>query len=446
MVAYIVFLLIGQVGISLVWILLLTALAIFFSNRWKTIMVMGMLSYGIVYVIYLINSIVILEIMFLINSNNYGKKNLYIHVIIGLLSAILSEKIFKIKKLRKGIEVVFKSNVGIGVFILGVILYMCTLIASYYNYITSLNIIITFIIFCTCIILFFGVWNRSISYYYNKQLRTVELDSYQHDLDERDLRIRFLTESNDGLARIVHRDNKLIPAMLSSVEEYLRCAADSPETLAERGEALCERLREMAEGRDGILKSYENSRDGAVHSGHAGVDAVITYMFDRAKEHGVRCEVRVDSGFAELIPERINEVDCAHLLSDLMDNARVATEHCDDRRMLVHLGVLSDFPVIEVSDSGVPFDPAVYQDFGVFKHSTHLGEGGSGIGLMDIWNLKKKYRASLHIYEYAPESGPYTKKLAVVFDGKNHYLIQTYRQSEVAAKKVRGDLFVVSVQ
>ena len=45
---------------------------------------------------------------------------------------------------------------------------------------------------------------------------------------------------------------------------------------------------------------------------------------------------------------------------------------------------------VEISDNGQPFLPEIFQDFGLKAHTTHAGNGGSGIGLMDIWKLKKK--------------------------------------------------------
>jgi sensor histidine kinase regulating citrate/malate metabolism len=139
----------------------------------------------------------------------------------------------------------------------------------------------------------------------------------------------------------------------------------------------------------------------------------------------------------------ISEADLSHLLSDLIENALIATRSASDKRILVHLGILYEVPTVEVSDSGLPFDPTVYQDFGIAKHSTHLNQGGSGIGLMDIWDLKKRYAASLHIYEFLPDAGNYTKRISLVFDHKKHYLIKTYRPQELVQMQTRSDLYIL---
>ena len=103
-------------------------------------------------------------------------------------------------------------------------------------------------------------------------------------------------------------------------------------------------------------------------------------------------------------------------------------------------------PSIEVRDCGTPFFPSVYQDFGIEKHSTHLDDGGSGIGLMDIWSLKKNYAASLHIHEYAPKTAPFTKRITLLFDRKNHYLIRTFRPQEILKCRARTDMYVLPLE
>jgi hypothetical protein len=62
---------------------------------------------------------------------------------------------------------------------------------------------------------------------------------------------------------------------------------------------------------------------------------------------------------------------------------------------------------------------------------------------MDIWSLKKKYAASLHIYEYTPETNSFTKMISLVFDQKKHYLIQTYRPKELVQMQTRSDLYIL---
>lgn len=113
--------------------------------------------------------------------------------------------------------------------------------------------------------------------------------------------------------------------------------------------------------------------------------------------------------------------------------------------LAAHLQTMSQerkFNLTEYQTNGQPFLPEIFQDFGLKAHTTHAGNGGSGIGLMDIWKLKKKYRASLVITEYAPGTYSYTKQISLIFDAKKHYIIQTYRRRELGQIRFRDDLYI----
>ena len=71
-----------------------------------------------------------------------------------------------------------------------------------------------------------------------------------------------------------------------------------------------------------------------------------------------------------------------------------------------------------------------------------MEEGGTGIGLIDIWSFKKKYRASLVIEEL--DDSIYTKRLSLLFDGKNKYLIVSNRFQQIISNQTRSDLLVIS--
>jgi anti-sigma regulatory factor (Ser/Thr protein kinase) len=218
---------------------------------------------------------------------------------------------------------------------------------------------------------------------------------------------------------------------------------ESRDSIKARGHALAQELTGLAGDRMGLLPTATRSDQTLPLTHHAGIDAILSYMENRMKQEGISFEVKLHTEFAKRFEEAISEADLTHLLSDLLENAIIATQDSEKRIVQVHLGILDEVPTVTVSDSGKPFDPAVYQDFGLAKHSTHLDDGGSGIGLMDIWSLKKKYAASLHIYEYAPETNSFTKMISLVFDRKKHYLIQTYRPKELVQMQTRSDLYIL---
>lgn len=294
-------------------------------------------------------------------------------------------------------------------------------------------------------LLLLHIIRREVQKYYLSRLKKLELESLRQELAEKDAMIQKLKDSNDHLAHLVHQDNKLIPAMESAVQHYLTDAASTPETQLVKGQALAQELQRLAEDRQGNLTSYQSLRD-LPHTGHAGVDAMLSHMQERALAQNIEYKLQIAADFSTAIDNQISEADLVHLLSDLIENAIIATKTCEHREIFISLGMPNGVPNIEVRDSGTPFSPSVYQDFGIEKHSTHLDDGGSGIGLMDIWTLKRKYAASLHIHEYAPETAPFTKRITLLFDRKNHYLIRTFRPQEILKCRARTDMYVLPLE
>ena len=383
---------------------------------------------------------------FLLSPKAHYFSDIFSTICCGLFAYFISHIPFKIKKYENGMKYLYNSHFINAGSVIGFFTIAALTIAQQMSISNTLALLLPYYVLIAVIILFL-IWQRQIKRYYNSKLRKLELESLRQELEEKNATIRKLSDDNDSLARIIHKDNKLIPAMLTAVTEYLDPENMRTDTEREaQGKALADQLKELAKDRMGILGESTHTDRTLPLTGHAAVDAMLSYMKKRADMAGIRYEVKLHPDFASRIGPEISEADLSHLLSDLIENAIIATNSAEHKSLLVHLGILYDTPTVEVSDSGIPFAPEVYQDFGLQKHSTHLGEGGSGIGLMDIWELKKKYAASLHIYEYPPERAPFTKKLSMVFDHKKHYLIRSYRPEEIVKLQARSDLYILPLQ
>lgn len=408
--------------------------------------VLSLIAYGLSYAFLDISVIIFGFIIFPFFQSGSYPPDIITFLSAGTISFLLAHLPFRLKKFQNGMKHLYHSQLinvisAICLFILVILTIMQhtslpeSLAAAFPCYILA------------AAVLFFFIWQHQIKRYYTAKLRKLELESLRQELEEKEAMIQKLTDSNEELARIIHRDNKLIPAALNAVTEYLQSAENS--TIPEQkkhGEALCAQLQELANDRMGILTASARADQTIPLTGYAAVDAMLSYMQKRADSERITYEVKLHPDFASKIGKEISETDLSHLLSDLIENAIIATRKTEHKHVCVHLGILYDAPAVEVSDSGIPFAPEVYQDFGLQKHSTHLDEGGSGIGLMDIWELKKKYAASLHIYEYMPETTLFTKKISLVFDHRKHYLIRSCRPEEIIKLQARSDLYILPLQ
>ncbi len=333
---------------------------------------------------------------------------------------------------------------------------------SYYGATISL-ILISFIIFVTnnkelsnrftraiSIILLLSVsyfllyyWRRRITQTYLESMRRLETLNYENAIADKDIHIKELEDQNAYLGRIIHKYRKTIPAIELSVMELLQNTEGLDATeLKQKAESLQIQLDEIHAERDCMFDNYQKQTIASTQTGLHTVDAMLALMEKRAKQDWIRYKMEIAPDIKELSMNSIKETDLLHLLGDLIENAIHAVNATDTKDILIHLGRLNNCLLLEVSDSGVPFDIHTYQKWGNEAYTTHTEDGGSGTGLIDIWNIKKKYKASLYIYEYKTNTNVYTKKISFLFDGKNHFLLKTYRDKEIKKSLIRGDLHV----
>ena len=100
-------------------------------------------------------------------------------------------------------------------------------------------------------------------------------------------------------------------------------------------------------------------------------------------------------------------------------------------------------PSIGISDSGTPFPIVVLEHLGLEKCSQHLDEGGSGIGLMDLWKLKSSSKATLLIKEDSSPEALYTKYIYLIFDKQGRYIIESDRITELHEHLSRTDVTLI---
>lgn len=431
---------------SIILILILLYEHITYAHPLPLSILATIFSYAIANLSFAISSGVILSLLVSVFHMAAYLPNKISTLLIGLLSFVIVLTLFKLKCFKRGMRFLTKLPITYSTLLLALTLFFMIFIGQAISIHSSANKLFT--LFCLLIlgILLLFWWQHNTTNYYLSKLRKMELESLRQELAEKEEQIKQLTASNEDLARTIHKDNKLIPAMLSAVTDYLAYTGDGTADRTEHGTALAKQLRELDSDRMGLLAKCSHVNGTLPQSDHAAVDAMLSYMEKRAEAEDIAFQVKIHSDFSSKIDTEISEADLTHLLSDLIENALIATKTADCKSILVHLGVLCNTPTVEISDTGNPFAPEVYQDFGLSRHSTHLDNGGSGIGLMDIWQLKKKYAASLHIYEYMPSQNGFSKKICLVFDHKKHYLIRTCRPKELLKGQTRSDLYILPLE
>lgn len=332
-------------------ILFFVFIKIYTHTNYKTALITTVIALGISLCSFTFSAVIMTLFLLCTGLTPENHFWILIKLVIGIMQYVLVHLPFQLKRLKKGMPFLYELNFNNIGCLLSMCIIICVIIISTpYTIHTYITISCLLLIF-PCALLLISWWRAIITRNYRRKLQQFEMQKLKNELVQKEQEITRLLENNKALAQIIHRDNKLIPAMEPAVNTFLQNRNTlSPQQLKEQGFALAAHLQTMSQERKFNLTEYQTN--------------------------------------------------------------------------------------------GQPLSPEIFQDFGLKAHTTHAGNGGSGIGLMDIWKLKKKYRASLVITEYAPGTYSYTKQISLIFDAKKHYIIQTYRRRELGQIRFRDDLYI----
>lgn len=337
--------------------------------------------------------------MIIFPTNSFSKLQAFI-LITCFVYPLLLIAILKNKRLTNG----FSSIISPKVIRYGITLCSFILIIFTFEQTSSLTEIY-YRLFRVIIIIgsfsFLSIWWRSqITKTYREKLRLLELKTLRTAKAENEAYITKLETENKRLGTIIHKDNRIVNAMADSVCDYLSSSANSNTIdLQAKGQSLSDEINSIKTYRQELLCQGSQSGSSIPQTNQAGVDAIISFMIKEAASYGITMKFHFDGEFFTAKHFTATEMDFVHLLSDLLENAIIATRHANGKALELSLQILKGTPAISVSDSGIPFEIETFMKLGTCEASTHTDEGGTGIGLMDIWTFKKKYHASLVIEE-----------------------------------------------
>ena len=358
---------------------------------------------------------------------------------------IIVNRIFAKGRLKKGI--LFWDNrkaisVGI-VFSMGIMLqsWILSQFVMHEPYEAPSELIIDFIIYR---LPFIVLLLNTIGLYLWWRYHTTAL--YQQRLKEREMaamgeQIAALSKGKDILSELVHRDNKLVPAMYNAVSRFLSSEGMDEEARA-KGQKILGELSELMQAQEKAISAVQGKYKALPPTGIELADAILNYMYQKAANHGTQFNFALAGGIKEVIPRAIQVDQFGTLLADLLENALSATFYASYKSIKTTMGIIDNCFEVTVSDSGIPFEIATLARLGKEKATTRAGEGGSGIGWMTIFEILGKTGGSLTITEYANKGDGFTKTIAVRFDGMGEYVVQSHRAQEIQVAVQRDDLRV----
>ena len=430
-------------------LILVTFYSIYISHNLnlslETTIYTTIISYGISFTSFILSSLITTSIIIiLVPRAMYEQILIIIQLLAAIIHCFITFTFLRKKRLKKGLLQLINQVNDTTLMFISLLLLLLILILS--NTGKNALFIILFFIVLTLIAFLAIYWRNAITRTYRDKLRDRDIDILTEHADELEEEYKKLAEDKDELAKIVHRDNKLVPAMLLSVESFLTEFPDATPEMKSRGQELMAELNKEAESRKGILKQQDQKCTAKlISTGIPYLDSVLTYMQEKAMSKDIVLSASGDPGIADLVARTIEEEDLKTLAADMLENAIIANTYNHGSNVYFVIGYFGKHLAIYVYDSGIPFTKEVLLDLGIQKHTTHEADGGSGIGLMTIFELVRKYRATYIIDEYSTPTGPYTKRITIVFDKRRKYILNTSRpKEEIDFLRQRADLIIES--
>lgn len=404
----------------------------------QTAFILTILSFWISYGIFVLSGFIAILIMTPWHYSNLQFPFTLLMCLTCFIHFLISINIFNIKRFRKGMPFLISKNYNnIATYICMFFIILLGLLPSDHTKHWWQDIIpyLFLIVFAFLI----HWWQAQITKSYKQALIKRELESLRMELDEKEKLLAEVSARNEELGRLIHKDNKRIPAMEHAVSEFLVMDLDDKEKTIAKANALLIEIQKLSDDRNNIVTEIYARKYKHHETGITELDTMLNYMEKRAYGEHITLSVQTAILFHDFVPKYISAEDLSHVLSDLLENAIIAAKHSTSPVIQLQFYQAGKDFVIEIADNGVPFEAASLVNFGLKQLTTHADTGGSGIGLIDIWKIKEKYGISLHITEYA-QNAPYTKKISLIFNKKNRYTISTERKEELLTLSKRTDL------
>lgn len=283
-----------------------------------------------------------------------------------------------------------------------------------------LKLVAFYIVFCGLALIVW--WRRLVSSSYMRRTQKRSLSTLERALERCERERAELIKQNEKLAKIIHRDNKLLPAMRIAVnalaEKY-----SGDETVA----ALSKNLEALYSERVAAIQTYGKGYQTLPKTQVLTFDAIIELLSSRAEKQNTQFTFNFNSAAVEQITKIFADfTDFCTILCDLGENALIAVKNIPQSTVNITVCNQEGFPCLTVYDNGAPFDEKVIAEMGRCQITTHAQEGGSGLGLLSLFQILKKYNASFMIDE-TPLNG-FTKCVSVILNGAGNYCFKSSRE------------------
>ena len=351
----------------------------------------------------------------------FNVQNYYINLAYILLIYItLLFLLLKIKKVKYGLAFLQPNikNDYFDIFILNisVIILFSFIILNNFSLLFTISFSIAFIIFS--IIMFITI-QKTLTMYYKHKLLVQDLQETKAELEESKKEVARLETENLNFSKTSHSIAHKQKALEYKLNELLTKTEIADEL------SLNDELKNISK------KCFENKAViNLPKTEIAEIDNMLNLMQSECTKNNIEFELILNRNIHHITNTFIQKEDLEILLADLIKNSIIAINNSDNvnRSILVKLGLFDNQYILSVYDSGIEFKTETLSKLGIKPCSTHLDDGGSGMGFMNIFDTLNKTNSSIIINELnEPSKDNYTKFINIKFDNNHKFQLCSYR-------------------
>ena len=291
-------------------ILFFVFIKIYTHTNYKTALITTVIALGISLCSFTFSAVIITLFLLCTGLTPENDFWILIKLVIGIMQYVLVHLPFQLKRLKKGMPFLYELNFNNAGFFLSICIIICVIIIStLHTYIIMSSLFLIF----PCALLLISWWRAIITRNYRRKLQQFEMQKLKNELVQKEQEITRLLENNKALAQIIHRDNKLIPAMELAVNTFLQNQNTlSPHQLKEQGLALAAHLQTMSQERKFNLTEYQTNGQPLASTGICAVDAVLQLMYQRALQEQIGYTLRITENIKTTAMQSLSEEDFSH--------------------------------------------------------------------------------------------------------------------------------------
>lgn len=199
-------------------------------------------------------------------------------------------------------------------------------------------------------------------------------------------------------------------------------------------------ISEQSNQRSLDIQDIDKSLYPDIDTGLPSVNTLFQYYFQRSQKENIHFSCQLNEPLSYVLNLGFHERELTVVIADLIENAFHAVKSSPTKHILITTTLADEIFVFNIFDSGHAFSTETLLKMGKEEYTTHKTDGGSGIGLMNLYDFIHSHNVSCKIEEMNSKSEIYTKNISLIFHDRmpGNMIFKTSRSDvamELSAKR-----------